>query len=431
MGINKVNYGNTTLIDISEDTVTAGSMLSGTTAHDNSGAAITGTIASKSSSDLTASGATVTVPAGYYASQASKAVASGSAGTPTATKGTVSNHAVSVTPSVTNTTGYITGSTKTGTAVTVSASELVSGDLAITSNGTGIDVATYSTVSVNVSSSANLREIEIVPSEETQVITPDAGTYLGTCTSEVASISASGTSYSGSFKNKSGVSIDSTTVYVLGGEYYLTNSTGSNIYEHGFITGQTYLQNKNLVQYIDVDYTSASGDTYLSEIKVIKTSSSTTLWLTASQVWQSGGKFTLSLQVYEVASPQYDGFSRIVVGAMPAAGIGTATVTNSSASNTSLAFSGLSGEPKAFFVRCLSQLTRSSSYSYYYITAIRYDGTDVKGNYWRMSNGTFYVDTSHYSFSYSNGTLTVSSSGARGSSGGSFYNGDYELTYIY
>lgn len=90
----------------------------------------------KSSSDLTVSGDTVTAPSGYYSSSASKSVASGTAGTPTATKGAVSNHSVSVTPSVTNTTGYITGSTKTGTSVTVSASELVSGSETKTANGT-------------------------------------------------------------------------------------------------------------------------------------------------------------------------------------------------------------------------------------------------------------------------------------------------------
>lgn len=87
------------------------------------------------------------------------AMPSGTAGTPTATKGTVSNHSVSVTPSVTNTTGYITGSTKTGAAVTVSASELVSGNKAITQNGTNIDVTNYATVSVNVAASANF-EVE-------------------------------------------------------------------------------------------------------------------------------------------------------------------------------------------------------------------------------------------------------------------------------
>lgn len=106
-------------------------------------------ITRRSSSDLTASGATVTVPAGYYESQASKAVASGTAGTPTATKGTVSNHQVSVTPSVTNTTGYISGGTKNGTAVTVSASELVSGSETKTDNGT-YDVTNLASLTVAI-----------------------------------------------------------------------------------------------------------------------------------------------------------------------------------------------------------------------------------------------------------------------------------------
>lgn len=44
MAINKVNYGNTTLIDISNDTVTANTLLSGSTAHDNTGTQITGTV---------------------------------------------------------------------------------------------------------------------------------------------------------------------------------------------------------------------------------------------------------------------------------------------------------------------------------------------------------------------------------------------------
>lgn len=104
-------------------------------------------IVQRTSSDLTASGATVTVPSGYYASQATKSVASGTEGTPTASKGSVSNHSISVTPSVTNTEGYISGGTKTGTAVTVSASELVSGTLTISSSGTK-DVTNYKNVSI-------------------------------------------------------------------------------------------------------------------------------------------------------------------------------------------------------------------------------------------------------------------------------------------
>lgn len=44
MGINKVQYGNQTLIDLTNDTVTANTLLEGITAHDRSGALITGNV---------------------------------------------------------------------------------------------------------------------------------------------------------------------------------------------------------------------------------------------------------------------------------------------------------------------------------------------------------------------------------------------------
>ena len=111
-------------------------------------------ISRRSSTDLTVSGATITAPAGYYTNAATKTIVAGSTGTPTAVKGTVSNHTISITPSVTNVTGYITGGTKTGTPVTVSASELVSGSLPITSNNT-YDVTQYASAVVNVPTQDN------------------------------------------------------------------------------------------------------------------------------------------------------------------------------------------------------------------------------------------------------------------------------------
>ena len=66
--VNKVIYGSNTLIDLSQDTVAAGNMLSGYTAHDASGAAISGSIATKTGSDMTLQNNTLTIPAGYYAS---------------------------------------------------------------------------------------------------------------------------------------------------------------------------------------------------------------------------------------------------------------------------------------------------------------------------------------------------------------------------
>ena len=43
MAVNKVIYGNQTLIDLTSDTITAADLASGKTAHDKSGAIITGT----------------------------------------------------------------------------------------------------------------------------------------------------------------------------------------------------------------------------------------------------------------------------------------------------------------------------------------------------------------------------------------------------
>ena len=105
-------------------------------------------VARKSSTDLTVSDATVTAPAGYYESAATVSVVAGSAGTPTAIKGTVSSNSISITPSVTNTTGYITGGTINGAAVSVTANELVSGTKNITASGSNIDVTNYASVSV-------------------------------------------------------------------------------------------------------------------------------------------------------------------------------------------------------------------------------------------------------------------------------------------
>jgi hypothetical protein len=100
----------------------AGDILSGKKAWVD-GAEITGTIAAKTSADLTVSGKTVTVPAGHYASGGSKAVADGSA-TPNATVtgdeigDTESDYPITITPKATvDAAGHIS-TIADGTAVT-------------------------------------------------------------------------------------------------------------------------------------------------------------------------------------------------------------------------------------------------------------------------------------------------------------------------
>lgn len=140
----------TKTVSVTPNVTTQGYISSGTAG--NSSVSLTASVTTKGAATITPSTSQQTIASGTYltGTQTISAMPTGTAGTPTATKGTVSNHSVSVTPSVTNTTGYITGSTKTGTAVTVSASELVSGNKAITENGTNIDVTNYETVSVDV-----------------------------------------------------------------------------------------------------------------------------------------------------------------------------------------------------------------------------------------------------------------------------------------
>lgn len=122
--------GSAEFYDTSDATLdSGGKMLSGNTAYAD-GVKYEGTIVSKSASDLTASGATVTVPAGYYGSQATKSVASGSATAPASISGTSAtlttgtntltlSKTVSVTPVVSA--GYVASATAANSSVSLTA----------------------------------------------------------------------------------------------------------------------------------------------------------------------------------------------------------------------------------------------------------------------------------------------------------------------
>lgn len=70
--IPKSGGGTAKFTDITDTTATAGDVLSNKYFYTSGGTKTQGSIASKSSSDLTASTLTVTAPAGYYASAATK-----------------------------------------------------------------------------------------------------------------------------------------------------------------------------------------------------------------------------------------------------------------------------------------------------------------------------------------------------------------------
>lgn len=154
----------------------------------NSGAAGTMTISGGAQLQLpTAPAQTITpttseqtaVAAGLYTTGAIKVAAMpiGTEGTPVATKGVVSDHAVSVTPSVSNQAGYINGGVVTGTPVSVSASELVSGSQTITSNQT-VDVTNLASVTVAVPApdlQSKSKTYTPSTSSQSETVSPDAG----------------------------------------------------------------------------------------------------------------------------------------------------------------------------------------------------------------------------------------------------------------
>lgn len=171
------------------------------------------------------------------------AMPSGTAGTPTATKGTVSNHSVSVTPKVTNTTGYITGSTKTGTAVTVSASELVSGSETKTENGT-YDVTNLASLIVNVSGGGG-------SSKNVQVAQSTSRATSSTYTSVVSlTCSKAGTYdiYWDCFRSTTGGTSGS-QLYVGGSAYGTANTSFTNHAQTNHLSNVSLSANQTVAVY--------------------------------------------------------------------------------------------------------------------------------------------------------------------------------------
>lgn len=165
--------GEAVFVDTSDATLSdAGKLPLGISAYSN-GTKYTGTAAENDSSSLTVSGATVTVPAGYYASSASGTVASGSstpAATITATGASVStgtntltlSKSVSNTPQVTA--GYVASGTAGNSSVSLTASVTTKGAATITPGTSNQTIAsgTYLTGAQTIQGDSDLVSGNIV-----------------------------------------------------------------------------------------------------------------------------------------------------------------------------------------------------------------------------------------------------------------------------
>ena len=105
----------------------------------------------------------------------------------------------------------------------------------------------------------------------------------------------------------------------------------------------------------------------------------------------------------------------------------TATTQLSSASTT-ITFTGLTAQPKMFSIVPTTNITLSSTR---YVTGVTYDGTTTHGvyGYRQSSSATSYYSSSYFTWTYSNGTLTVKTNSS--TNGGNFTNSvAYQLTYV-
>jgi hypothetical protein len=170
--IPKSTSGTAEFYDTSDATLDSGAkMLSGNTAYAN-GTKYTGTIETKTESDLTASGATVTAPAGYYADTVTKTVSSGSAKPAASISGTsatvsTGTNTLTLTKSVSNTpqvtAGYVSSGTAGSSNVSLTASVTTKAAATITPGTSNQEIAagTYLTGKQTISGDSNLTAANI------------------------------------------------------------------------------------------------------------------------------------------------------------------------------------------------------------------------------------------------------------------------------
>lgn len=162
--VNKVIYGGTTLIDLTADTITAADLQSGVTAHDKSGAAITGTNTYDSdTSDDTA------VVAEILATKTAHARGTQLTGT-MPNNGAVAGVISTVAGEYTVPLGYHDGSGKVGIDSTEQ-SKIIAAN--IRENITILGVTGTMTGSEDVHAQSK----SVTPSASSQVVAPDSPTY--------------------------------------------------------------------------------------------------------------------------------------------------------------------------------------------------------------------------------------------------------------
>lgn len=434
MAINIVKYGNSTLIDLTPTTATASDVASGKVFFGRDGVQTTGT-ASGGLKVKTATATPVSASSSISFSVDAEPTSFVICSSANLSTGASPYKTASVVFDGTNIFGqYITNSSNANVTYDGSgfSKSYNNGTLTVTGTGTNFQANEYTLVytyggsadtkDVQVGSGATsiaFTDLEDEPSYFSCVFKSNFGTSSGY--QRVISVVYDGT-------DTYGLAMDSSAKAQTTWTYTYNNGT-LTISSNGTNSGGYFHQ----PGYYQLTYAVGGSGNYQTKTVTPSTSDQN---ITADAGYDALKKVVVEGDADLIASNIKSGVSIFgVTGSYDGGGgsvsVETKTLTNNNNTATSISFTSLKGTPKYWFLRLTSQVS-SGSTTYYYVVDMRYNGTNTTGNCFRMGS-TRRVDnvTSGYSYTYTGTTLTISSSGSRTASPGSFYNGGYELVYIY
>ena len=455
---NKCVINGTTYLDLSSDTVTADKLLQGYTAHDKNGAAIVGTATTSALviSDTTDShGGTIrTITAQDTVELTTKSITQNgtydaeddnydgySSVTVNVSGGVTPTGNIDITQAgVTDVTNYATATVPSGSATPASS---ITGTSATVSTGTNTltlskTVSNTPQVSAGYISSGTAGNSSVsltanVTTKSAATITPGttdqtiaSGTYLtGTQTiAGDADLIASNIKknvqifgVTGSYEGSGGGGgLRVATATTSGGDTTSISFTGLQGEPTSFCvlsSSELSTGSPSRVASVTFDGTDTIG-------QLITNTNNAQVSYSDSAFSYSYSNGTLYVETLNGAG--FSASTYKLVYTYGGSDIGTADVQVGSGA-TSITFTNLDDEPSYF--SCVFKSNFSTSSGYQRVIAVIYDGTDTYGM--EMDSSAKY-SSSHWTYSYSNGSLTISSSGTN--AGGYFHQpGYYQLTY--